>query len=155
MAARCSLLSVRRRRKQVRFFSHQALRRICRGLFFQGMKTEQTYNVTGDFYTSNLNNLLRFYFYIIPDYRVKDSKIYLPSQKIYLTDNGEHAYLDNTNANDRYISNRHSGRGSILLSDGHVRGQTLPANIPQYEKAQCKPSETAYIINSNKSVTFY
>ncbi len=121
----------------------------------QGMKTAQTYNVTGDFYTSNLNNLLRFYFYIIPDYRVKDSKIYLPSQKIYLTDNGEHAYLDNTNANDRYISNRHSGRGSILLADGHVQGQTLPPNIPQYEKAQCKPSEIAYIINSNKSVKFY
>lgn len=120
-----------------------------------GMKTVQTYNVTGDFYTKNLTDILRFCLYYLPDYRVKDSKIYLPSQKIYLTDNGEHAYLDNTSANDRYISNRHSGRGSILLSDGHVRGQTLPANIPQYEKAQCKPSETAYIINSNKSVTFY
>ena len=121
----------------------------------QGMKTVQTYNITGDYYTSNLNDLLRFYLYKLPDYRVKDSKIYLPSQKIYLTDNGEHAYLDNTGANDRYISNRHSGRGSILLADGHVLGQTLPPHIRQYEKIQCIPSEVAYIINSNKSVKFY
>ena len=113
------------------------------------------YNITGDYYTSNLNDLLRFYLYKLPDYRVKDSKIYLPSQKIYLTDNGEHAYLDNTGANDRYISNRHSGRGSILLADGHVLGQTLPPHIRQYEKIQCIPSEVAYIINSNKSVKFY
>ena len=120
-----------------------------------GMKTEQTYDISGDFYTKDLNGNLRFCLYQLPDFRAKDAKVYLPSQKIYLTDLGEHADLDNTNANDRFITNRHSGRGSILLADGHVRGQTLPPNVLPLESAQCKPSEDAYVINRNKGVTFY
>lgn len=120
-----------------------------------GKPLVQAYSVSGEYYTSSLGDMLRFSFYLIPEFRAKDSQISIPTQKIYLTDHGEYAYADNTGQNDRKISNRHSGKGSILLADGHVRTQSLPATVGQYDAAQCKPSEEAYIVNSKKGVTFY
>jgi len=116
-----------------------------------GKKTIQTYNISGDFYTTTPNT--RFCAYKLPAEQqpVKSSLVWSPSQKIYLTDNGQHAYLNNTTANDCKITNRHNGTGTLLLADGHIHFQRLPAHILPEEQVQNKPNAAAYFVREKKN----
>lgn len=116
-----------------------------------GKKVVQTYNISGDYYTTTPHT--RFFLYLVPveQQPVKSSLVWSPSQKIYLSDDGAHAYLDNTKANDCKITNRHIGTGTILLADGHIHFQRLPAHILPGEAAQNKPNGAAYLVKDKKN----
>ncbi|NMD85422.1 prepilin-type N-terminal cleavage/methylation domain-containing protein [Victivallis vadensis] len=118
-----------------------------------GKKTVNSYAISGTFLSKETDGKLRFTYYNSPDFRAKDSQVRLPAQKIYLNDYGESAYLTDSTINDRKLANRHSGRGSILLVDGHVQSQTI--NAPEYAVQQDKPNAAAYVVDSRENVTFY
>ncbi len=91
------------------------------GYSYEGQVPKQTYFVSGDFYSTPVEGtLVRFYHSKDSAHRVKSSRVRGPSQKVYITDHGYNAYANNSSANDRRVSNRHSGAGSILLADGRV-----------------------------------
>lgn len=116
-----------------------------------GMKAIQTYNISGDFYTTTPNT--RFCAYKLPAEQqpVKSSLVWSPSQKVYLADDGTHAYLNNSTANDCKVANRHTGTGTLLLADGHIHFQRLPAHLQQEERAQNKPDSAAYFVREKKN----
>lgn len=116
-----------------------------------GKEAIQTYNISGDFYTTTPNT--RFCAYKLPAAQqpVKSSLVWSPSQKVYLTDSGTHAYLNNSTANDCKVANRHTGTGTLLLADGHIHFQRLPAHLQQEEQAQNKPNSAAYFVREKKN----
>ncbi len=116
-----------------------------------GKKAIQTYNISGDYYTTT--PYTRFFLYKVPEEQrpVKSSLVWSPSQKIYLTDHGASAYLNDSEGNDCKISNRHIGTGTILLADGHIHFQRLPAHILPGEAAQNKPDKEAYLVREKKN----
>lgn len=116
-----------------------------------GKKAIQTYNISGDYYTTTPH--VRFFLYKVPaeQQQVKSSLVWSPSQKIYLTDDGTYAYLDNSGGNDCNITNRHIGTGTILLADGHIYFQRLPAHILSGNRIKNKPNAAAYYVHKKEN----
>lgn len=128
-----------------------ALELVPEGKTHAGSKVVQTYEVSGDYYSTTPGT--RFFLYLVPveNRLIKSSAVWGPSQKIYLTDRGEYAYMNNSGGNDSRVVNRHNGRGSLLLADGHIHFLKLPAHILPGNEIQNKPSSYAYLVKEKRN----